>query len=283
MLGGSVRGEVDEAVVAGAAGHPVGGGVLAAFALGDQDLNGGAGQLLVLRVGGLLDQGGEPLVALLHRGRGHLGVHGRGRGTRADRVAEGERAREPGLAHQVQGVLEVLVGLAGEAHDDVGGNGRVGDAGPDPVQDGQVAVPAVGAAHRLEHRVGTGLQRHVQAGHDVRGLGHGVDDVVGEVPGVRRGEPDAFQALDLPAAAQQLAERGPVAELGAVGVHVLAEQRNLEDPVGHQRADLGQDVAGPAVLLLAPQGRHDAEGAGVVAAHRDCDPGRVDRFTPGGQ
>jgi hypothetical protein len=82
---------------------------------------------------------------------------------------------------------------------------------------------------------------------------------------------------------QQLAERGPVAELGAVGVHVLAEQRDLEHPVGDQRADLAQDVAGPAVLLLAPQGRHDAEGAGVVAAHRDRDPGRVDRPAPGGQ
>ena len=158
-----------------------------------------------------------------------------------------------------------------------------GDAGPDPVQDGQVALPPVGAAHRLQHGVRAGLQRHVQAGHDVRGLRHRVDHVVGEVPGVRGREPDALQALDLPAAAQQFAERLPVTELGAVGVHVLAEQRDLEDPVRDQRADLGQDVAGTAVPLLAAQARHDAEGAGVVAADRDRHPGGIGGLAPGRQ
>jgi hypothetical protein len=144
-----------------------------------------------------------------------------------------------------------------------------------------VVIPAVGAAHRLQHGVRAGLQRHVQAGHDVRGLRHRIDHVVGEVPGVRRGETDPLQALDLPAAAQQLAERLPVTELGAVGVHVLAEQRDLEDPVRDQRADLGQDVARAAVPFLASQAGHDAEGAGVVAAHRDRDPGGIGRLAPG--
>ena len=158
-----------------------------------------------------------------------------------------------------------------------------GMAGPDPVQDGQVTVPAVGPAHGLQDPVRTRLQRHVQAGHDVRRLRHGVDDVVGEVPGVGGGEADALQALDLTAAAQQFAERAAVPELRPVGVDVLAEQGDLEHPVGDQRADLGQDVAGAAVLLLAAQAGHDAEGAGVVAADRDRDPGRVDRLAPGRQ
>ena len=261
----------------------MGGGILATLALGHQHLDGGAGQLLVLRVSGLLHQRGEPLVALLHDLRGHLGVHGGRRGARPDGVAERERAREPGLAHQVQGAGEVLLGLAREADDDIGRDGGVRDAGPDPVQDGQVAVPAVGPAHGLQDPVRARLQRHVQAGHDVRGPGHRVDDVVGEVPGMRGGESDAFQALDLTAAAQEFAERTTVPELRPVGVHVLAEQGDLEHPVGDQRTDLAQDVAWAAVLLLAAQARHDAEGAGVVAAHRDRDPGRVDRFAPGGQ
>ena len=47
MVGGGVRGEVDQAVVAGTAGHAMGGGVLAALALGDQDLDRRAGQLPV--------------------------------------------------------------------------------------------------------------------------------------------------------------------------------------------------------------------------------------------
>jgi hypothetical protein len=148
--GGLVRGEVHEAVVAGPARHAVGRGVLAALTFGHQDLDACAGLLLILLVGGLLDQGGKPLVALLHRGRGHLSVHRRGGGARADGVAERERAREPGLAHQVQGVLEVPVGLAGETDDDVGGDSGARNPRPDPVQDRQVAVPAVGATHRLQ-------------------------------------------------------------------------------------------------------------------------------------
>ena len=43
-------------------------------------------------------------------------------------------------------------------------------------------------------------------------------------------------------------------------------------PSVDQRLDLGQDVAGPAVLLLAAQRRDDAERARVVAADRDRDP-----------
>ena len=82
---------------------------------------------------------------------------------------------------------------------------------------------------------------------------------------------------------QQLAEREPVAELHAVGVDVLPEQRDLEDTLGDQRLDLGQHVAGPAVLLGAAQRRHDAERAGVVAADADRDPRGVRRLAPGRQ
>ena len=108
--------------------------------------------------------------------------------------------------------------------------------------------------------------------HHVGGLGHRRDDVVGERRRVRAGEAHPLQALDLAAGAQQLAEREPVAELDAVGVDVLAEQGDLDDALGDERLDLGEDLARPAVLLLAAQARHDAERAGVVAAHRDRHP-----------
>ena len=122
-----------------------------------------------------------------------------------------------------------------------------------------------------------------RVGHDVRRLGHRVDDVVGEVARVRAGEAHPLQPVDRAAGAQQLAEREPVAELDAVGVDVLAEQRDLEDALGDQRLDLGQHVARPAVLLVAAQRRDDAERAGVVAADGDRDPGGVRRLAPGRQ
>ena len=175
--------------------------------------------------------------------------HRRGGRALPDRVLEGERAGEPGLADQVQGVGEIAFRLAGEADDDVGGDRGVRIALRTLSRMPQVAVAAVRAAHALEDRVRPGLQRHVEAGHDVAGGRHGLDHVAGEVTRVRGGEADPLQALGLEVAAgpEQLAERELVAELGAVGVDVLAEQGDLEDAVGGERADLVEDVTGAAV------------------------------------
>ena len=144
-------------------------------------------------------------------------------------------------------------------------------------------VAPVAAPHRLEDPVGAGLQRHVQAGHDVGRLGHRLDDVVGERGRVRAREPHPLEPVDLAAGPEQLAEGEPVAELDAVGVDVLAEQRDLDDALGDERLDLGEDLAGAPVLLLAAQARDDAERAGVVAAHRDRHPAGERGVAAGGQ
>ena len=46
---------------------------------------------------------------------------------------------------------------------------------------------------------------------------------------------------------------------------------------------LGEDITGAAINFLAPQGRHDTEGAGVIAAHRHRHPAGVGGFPFGGQ
>jgi hypothetical protein len=86
------------------------------------------------------------------------------------------------------------------------------------------------------------------------------------------------QAIDLPARAQQLAERVPVAELHPVGVDVLPEQGDLDDPVGDREPDLREHVARPTVALGPAQGRNDAERAGVVAPDRDRHPREIRRL-----
>jgi tRNA-2-methylthio-N6-dimethylallyladenosine synthase len=62
---------------------------------------------------------------------------------------------------------------------------RVRFTSPHPVDDPEELLLPVGAAHVLEHLVRAGLQRHVQAVHHVGGLGHRLDDVVGEGSRVR--------------------------------------------------------------------------------------------------
>ncbi|MDQ0574993.1 hypothetical protein QFZ29_001216 [Agromyces albus] len=174
--------------------------------------------------------------------------------------------------------MEVLLGLSGKADDDVGGDGRVRDAGANAVEDAEELLGAVGAAHGLEDAVGARLQRHVQLGHDRGRVGHRVDDVVGERSRMRAREADALKAVDLAGRAEQLAERLTVAELDAIGVDVLPEQRDLDRAVVDEGLDLGEDVAGPPVFLLAPQRRDDAERAGVVAADGDGHPSAVARI-----
>jgi hypothetical protein len=63
----------------------------------------------------------------------------------------------------------------------------------------------------------------------------------------------------------------------------LTQQGDFQNTLIDQRADLGQDVSGRAIQLPAPQRRHDAERAGVVAADRDGNPRRIGGFAGRGQ
>ena len=53
-----------------------------------------------------------------------------------------------------------------------------------------------------------------------------------------------LETLDLATGLQQLAEGEAVAELDAVGVDVLPQQRDLHDALSHERLNLGEDLAG---------------------------------------
>ena len=277
------RGEVHQPAVPGPAAHPPAVAVLVALAGGHQHLDDRTHLRPVAVQRRRVDDLHQPPESLGDHLAGYLIGHRGGGGARSRRVLEGEGTGEVRLRHHVQGLLEVRLGLAGEADDDVRGDRRVRHRRAHLGQDRQVPLTAVGAAHRPEHPIGAGLQRHVQLVADVGRGRHRVDHVVGEVLRVRPGEPHPLQPVDPAAGAEQLAERRTVAELDAVGVDVLPEQGDLEDALVDQHLHLGEDVAGPAVGLLAAQRRHDAERAGVVAAHRDRHPAGVGRFPLGRQ
>ena len=79
---------------------------------------------------------------------------------------------------------------------------------------------------------------------------------------------DPFDGIDR---AQQLREAR--ADVAAVRVDVLAEQRHLADAVRRKLLDLGEHLTRAPRGLAAADGRNDAVGADGVAAHRDLHPG----------
>ena len=124
---------------------------------------------------------------------GTWSVHGGRRRAGPLGVLEREGAGEARRADDVQCGLEVGLGLAGEAHDDVGGDRRVRHRRADLVDDAEVPLRAVGAAHRPQHARRSPTAAACAAVADVRRLGHRRDHVVGEVLRVRAGEPDPLQ------------------------------------------------------------------------------------------
>ena len=115
-----------------------------------------------------------------------------------------------------------------------------------------------------------------------RRLGHGLDRLGSEVFRVGAGEAHPSDAVDGPDGPQQLGEqRPPARDVPAIGVDVLAEERDLHDAVRRQAPDLShQFVEGPADLP-ATDGGDDAEGALVVAADLDRHPRRVGQVADG--
>jgi hypothetical protein len=232
-----------------------------------------------------LDETVEPLLddllgnLIRHRGR-------RGPGPR--RVLERERLVEPCGGHHIECSPEVFLGLSGEAHDDVRGDGHTWDGLTDPIKPREVPLAPVGPLHRPQDSVRTRLEREVDVLAHLLAVRHGLDDVGCEVVRVRAGESDAADPLDRVHGPKQIREQrappGPLyREVPPVGVHVLAEERDLHDPTTGQPLDLGQHVADLTRQLRPPDERHDAERAVVVAPHRDRHPGVVGHLPSGWQ
>ena len=186
------------------------------------------------------------------------------------RVDERERAVVAHLLDHLEGLTEVLFRLAGKADDDVGGQGQIGDGGAHLLDEAQVALPPVGAAHRLQDARRAGLERQVGVLTDGLALGHGGDDIRAEVLGMRAREADALDAVDGVHGAQKLGEVG--ADVAPVGIDVLAEQSDLPDPLLGKALDLGQHFNCRPADLAAAHRWDDAVRANGVAPHRDLHP-----------
>ena len=138
-----------------------------------------------------------------------------GRRAGALRVDEGVGRRERRFAHEAERILKVLLGLTGEANDDVGGQGKLGHGGLEAAHKREILLARVAPVHGAQDAGGATLHGQVQMRHDGRRLGHGGDDLVGQVLGVGRGETQPLDA-GLAHCANELGEPRLAIEVTAV-------------------------------------------------------------------
>jgi len=210
--------------------------------------------------------------------RGSLGA-----GARAE--DEGERSVVAHLFDHLDRFGEVLLGLAREPDDEVGGEREVGDHGAQLVDERHVTLPTVRAPHRLQDPRRPGLERKVNVLADRIALRHRDDHGISEVLRMRAREANPVDAVHPVQRAKELAElrREIGGEVAAPGVHILAQERHLADAGAGERGDLRDDVAGPSALLPAAHRGDNAVGALRVAAHRDLHPRLIASLPPGRQ
>ena len=134
----------------------------------------------------------------------------------------------------------------------------------------EVLLHVVLAAHLLEHGVGAALDGDVRVVADLRVVQQHVDEFVRVVPRVRARKADAADAFDFGNLREEV---GKIATFGLVGVHCLAQERHLGNALVGGLADFGEHVIHFAVLFRPAEVRHDAVAAALVAATLDGDEG----------
>ncbi len=169
--------------------------------------------------------------------------------------------------------LEVLLRLARVPDDDVGAEAQAGNRRGEPLHEGPVHGGVVGPAHQAQHAVAPALERQVQMRRHHRQRRHRVEQLGREVGRQHRGEAQPAEPLHLRELPEQGGQRGARVEIPAVVADVHPGERDVEIAGGHEGPHLVEHDLG----LLAPappaRGRHDAEGAAVLAAVLDLHEG----------
>ena len=198
--------EVDDLVVARAAAQAARVGPRRSL---DEHLERAADEALGAFARAALDHLDEALEPLHLELVGQLVGHRRRLGLAPGRVDERERAVVADLLGDLERLLEVGLGLAREADDDVGGQRAVGHVLADQRDPIEVALARVGPPHPLEHRARARLQRQVDVLAERRQLGVGADHVLAHVLGVRARVADPVDPRHRVDPRQQLGERQP--------------------------------------------------------------------------
>src|SRR6266542_761416 len=132
------------------------------------------------------------------------------------RVLEAEKTGEPDALDQLERLLEILLGLAGKADDDVGAERQTWASRHEEVRSLDVLLFGVAADHSLEHAVASRLHRQVHVTREHVEIAVGRDERRGHVPGMRARVTQPRKFRHGPGDASQ--ERGKFALVDVVAV-----------------------------------------------------------------
>ena len=166
------------------------------------------------------------------------------------------------LLHQLHRGLEIRIGFAGKAYDEIPRKQQIRARRADPFDQPDIALGGMFAVHCLQNTIGPRLHRQMQIGHQLVTGGMGVDQCLIHVVGMRRGKANPLQPIDL---VQRPDQPGQPLLMPVIGIYVLAQQCDFLHAAFHQFARLTNDaISGARYLGTAGVGDH-TERAEFVA------------------
>jgi hypothetical protein len=199
-----------------------------------------------------------------------------GLGLPTRRIDEGEGAIEAAFIHQRKRLLEVPLGLAWKAHDQIRGQRQPGNARAESLDQLEILAATVATVHSGKYAVAARLSRQMEVFTNGVVAGHDLDQPVGHVFGMRGHEAHPLDAFDGAGPFQKVRERILPGKTGLlpICVDVLPQKGHLAHSRRSASGDLSHDVGGRPRRFGAPHVGHDAIGTEVAAPGHDLHPGR---------
>ena len=184
---------------------------------------------------------------------------------------------------QIKRCLEILFRLAGEADNDITGEGYTGDFLLSIIDQVHILGNRIVAVHFFQDTVTTGLHRQMDMLAQVILRGNGIDQLTAGILGVAGHKADLVIARN---GAQQVEQIGKIRlffQTFAIAVYVLAQQGDFFIALFHQGFELCQNIRRGAAALAPAHIGHNAVGAEIIAPVHDGQPGAEAGITPDGQ
>ena len=203
--------------------------------------------------------------------------------THALGIDKGEQLHIPHLADKVERRGKIFFRLAGEADNNVAGEGHAGDLFFRIIDEVHVLRDVVVAVHLLQEAVRPGLHRQMDMLAQVILRGNGIDQLTAGILGVAGHKADLVIARNGAQQVQQVGKIHLLFKALAVAVDVLAQEGDFLVSLGHQLLELCQNGGRFTAALPPADIRHDAVGAKVIATVHDGQPGAETGVPPDGK